>query len=178
MRNSLLKAVALTLFLLTGCSANVTRHGYQIDPKKQVAECATPIKLKADLTNSDIQKLGMIDVYDANLVSVNCDESIVLGMLKTDSCHLGADMINITEERQPDYIFSVCYRVKADFIKFKSAPSSTLLASDPQYDWAKVQARGAISKQKGNNAYFGAVVGGAAGGAVGGAVAIGANASH
>lgn len=163
----------LFLLFLTGCAANVSRHGYQIDPKKQIAECSTPIKLRADLSNSDVQKLGMIDVYDANLVSANCDESIVLGILKNDSCQLGADLINITKERQPDYIFSVCYQVKADFIKFKTPPSSGMLVSDPQYDWAKVQERGAASKQKGTRAYaiaVGAGVGGAVGAGIGGAV--------
>jgi hypothetical protein len=161
----------LIIIILYGCSANVARYGYKLNQTEVIPECSTPIKLKAEFDQSEVKKLGSIKVYDANLVSKNCDEESVLTIAKRDACHLGADVINITRENQPDYFWSVCYRIKADFLKFNDPQQAETIESDPQYEWRKVQKRGAISRRKGKQAYGMAVGAGVAGGLGGGAAA-------
>jgi len=155
------------LFGLGGCSPGVSRYGYTIKEDQKVEDCPMPFKLKFSIT--DTKKLGNIEVYDHNLISSNCDIFTVLSILKRDGCYLGADLINITEEKYPDYIWSVCYRVKADFIKIDKGETKGL-ESDPQYDLAKLKQEGEASRKRGNAAYINAVGAGLVGGAVGGAM--------
>ena len=42
---------------------------------------------------------------------------------------LGADVVNIVEEKKPDFLNS-CYRVKAEFLKFNDAEFISSLQSD------------------------------------------------
>ena len=160
------KTICLIAFMLTaiGCAANVSRHGYQIDSGKKILSCDTPIKLNASFDKKDVITLGSIEVSDGNLISKDCDEETVLNIVRQDSCQLAADVINLTEEIQPDYFFSVCYRIKADFLKFNIAPIGQAIVSDPQYEWEKVRERGAISRQRGAAAYGAAIGSGIAGG--------------
>lgn len=128
-----------------------------------------PFKLKFSLAENETKKLGNIEVYDHNLISSNCDIYTVLSILKGDGCYLGADYINITEEKYPDYIWSVCYRVKAEFVKTDKGKTEKF-ESDPQYDFAKLKQEGEVSRRRGNAAYMNAVGGGLVGGVVGGAI--------
>lgn len=155
---------------LCGCSAGVSRVGYSIDEQRNMSKCNIPIKLKAYFNDGEFDKMGAISIYDYNLISVDCDIAIALGTIKQDACYLGADVINITEEKYPDYVWSVCYRVNADFIKLHDRQQAQNIQSDPQYEWTKIEKEGAISRQIGKAAYWGAVGAGAIGGAVGGAM--------
>ncbi len=170
MKKSILIILVILFTGLCSCSPGVSRYGYTLKEEQLVADCTVPIKLKFLYKEDDMNKLGSIEVYDHNLISTNCDIYTVLNILKRDACYLGADLIDITKEKYPDYIFSVCYRVKADFLKFSKSQQTQKFESDPQYDWEKIRVEGEISRKKGNAAYWSAVGAGAAGGAVGGAM--------
>jgi hypothetical protein len=75
--------------------------------------------------------LGSIQAYDTGF-STYCDEAYILEIFCEDACTLGADVINITEEHQPDMVSS-CYRARAQFLRFKDREKAKGLLSDAKY---------------------------------------------
>ncbi|HJV67435.1 MAG TPA: hypothetical protein VJ550_16990 [Geomonas sp.] len=164
--NALFRGVGSCLVVaLCGCSLGISRIGYSVaEPQVTVPQCNVPIKLKAHFKEGEVKTLGTVIAHDHYLSAEDCDIESVLDKIKRDACYLGADLINITEEKQPDYNWSICYRVNADFIKLINAKDARNLESDPQYDWGKVKEEGARSREKGKNAYWKALGSGIIGG--------------
>jgi len=121
--------------LVSGCAAGITRTGYQL-PKGQTSKdlqrCPIAIQCNAKYDTNDVEVLGSIHAYDTGL-STDCDEAYVLDIFCREACMVGADLINITEEKQPNILTSTCYRAKAVFLRFKDREKAKGLLSDPKY---------------------------------------------
>lgn len=155
MKRVALACTAACLVASTGCQLGITRIGYTVAETQSAAQsCQVRFRLKARFDELEVTKLGTIVVHDHNLSSQECDIATVLGMLRRDACYLGADVVNITEEKQPDYVWSICYRATADFLRMNDPKKAEGMQSDPRYDWAKIEREGAIARQKGKNAYW------------------------
>ncbi len=154
--------------LSAGCSASITRHGYEIDASRTVSSCTgVIIKKNAALAQDAAEVLGMIVAKDSGF-SASCSEFDVLSIFIVDACSINAHMINIVEEDQPDF-WSTCYRAKAELIKVKDPAMLSDVKSDPQYTPELIQDRSKITKARNRGMFVGGVLGGAVGGAIGAA---------
>ena len=120
--------------LLAGCAAGITRTGYKPTPNQSPG--GTPgrpiaIQSHAIYNSDDVVVLGSIHVYDTGF-STACDEADVLGIFLKDASALDADLIDITEEKEPDFLSS-CYRARATFLHFKDREKAKSLVSDAKY---------------------------------------------
>lgn len=119
---------------LGGCASVMTRYGYELKdiPKRDASlGCSIPVKKNFQYHRDDVEVLGSIKAGDSGL-SFECGKGYVLGIFRQEACALGADLINITYERNLD-IWSSCYRAKADFLRFKDRTKVSVLESDPDY---------------------------------------------
>jgi hypothetical protein len=94
----------------------------------------------------------------------------VLGIFRKDACGLGADIVNIREEKQPSFWWSTCYRAKADLLRCKDKNFLAQIKSDPQYTPELVNERSKKTTIL-NAAGIGAA-GGVAGGVLGAGIAV------
>jgi hypothetical protein len=156
---------------LSGCVSGISRTGYRL-PADQASDEITnhPIAIKCDAhySTNDVVLLGSIHAYDTGF-STRCDEEYVLGIFCEEGRILGADVINITEERQPD-VWSTCYQAKAQFLRFKDRKKAMGISSDPKYAPDLVAERSKESVDL-TTAVIEIGVFGGIGGAVGGAMA-------
>ena len=149
--------------LVSGCAAGITRTGYQL-PKSQeenkLQRCPIAIQCHAKYDTNNIVVLGSIHEYDTGF-SVYCDEAYILDIFCREGCMLGADIINITEEHQPD-LWSTCYRAKAEFLRFKDKDRERAkeLLSDPKYAPNLIIERSAKSKKRTRELITAGVLGG------------------
>jgi hypothetical protein len=146
------------------CGCGYSRIGYSVSSQPAVEHCNVPIKKKAHFNEGDVKTLGTVIAHDHYLNAEECDIEAVLGRIRVDACYLKADLINITYDEQPDYNWSICYRVEADLIKLTNPKDAKNIESDPQYEWAKVKEQGALSREKAKNAYWKALGKGLIGG--------------
>jgi len=147
-----------------GCSASIRRHGYAVPEGQPRADCAMPIRNDPTLDLSGFDVVGRIEAGDGGF-STDCDEEVVLREFARDACHLGADLINVTEEKRPDF-WSTCYRAKADFLRRKDRDGPPL-ASDEKYAPRDVHERAQETHRRNRDV----ILNGAAAGVVGGVVA-------
>lgn len=117
-----MKQIVLLIFvgllsLSMGCSASITRYGYNINEiTATIPECDDIIiKKKVTLSGNNTIVVGKIEAADSGF-STACSEEYVLNIFKRDAYALGAHIINITEDAQPS-IWSTCYRATAEFDK-------------------------------------------------------------
>ncbi len=112
--------VTVLLLLLFGCDAQITREGYKAEDLGETSQpdCCVAIKNNININREEVEVLGKIKASDTGF-STACDEEYVLDIFGEDACALGADIINIVEEEQPDYFWSTCYRAKAEFLRLK-----------------------------------------------------------
>jgi len=139
MRISVLTMLVFSQLVLLGCSAGISRSVYVQRSDRIYSPCDAVIINNLKIDQNEIEILGKAKVFDTGF-SVKCDEEFVLSILRKEACALGADVINITEEKYPDS-WSTCYRAKAEFIRLRKSQSLTSLKSDPQYDPWKVSLR-------------------------------------
>jgi hypothetical protein len=168
MKNITMGLLISVLSGLFGCNASITRHGYTINDLETNLEPCTNIiiKHKASFTEDVAPVVGRIEAADSGF-STACSEAYVLGIFRKDACVLNANIINITEETQPNF-WSSCYRAKADLLRCKDKIALADIKSDPQYTAELISDRSAKTAIM-NAAAFG-VIGGVIGGAIGGAV--------
>jgi hypothetical protein len=124
----------ILLFVVCGCAAGITRIDYKQDESikiEDVQKCSIAIKYKAFYKEEDVEILGMITSYDQG-VSIDCSEIKVLYIFYKDGCYLGADLINVIEEKYPDQK-SLCYRAIAQFVRFKDRKKVYELETDSRY---------------------------------------------
>jgi len=146
------------VILLCGCAVGVLRHGYVLDPALEGKSCNVAIKRDFKFADLEMKVLGNIEVYD-NLLSVDCDERAVFDTVIADACALRADVINVTGEKQPDYFWTMCYRVNAQFLRLADPEQAIQIESDPHYEMAAIQQRASISTQRAGQAYAIGMVG-------------------
>jgi hypothetical protein len=162
----LLKTLAAAILcgiavLMSGCGAGISRTGYQLPANtdsKKLEKCPIAIKSNAQYDSKDVELLGSIHSYD-NGFSTDCDEAYCLDIFCREGCLLSADVINITEEKQPD-LWSTCYRARADFLRFKNRDMAKSLYSDPHYAPELIIARSVKTGKRTKGAITGAVLAG------------------
>ena len=167
-------ALAVAVIIVSGCAAGITRTGYQL-PKGQnprdLQRRPIVIQCNANYDTNDVVVLGSIHAYDTGF-STDCDEAFVLDILNRDACMLQADLINITEEKQPNPLTSTCYRAKATFLRFKDREKAKSIVSDAKYAPEEIAKRVAATHKRNQEVMVGTVVGAVGGGIIGG-VAVG-----
>lgn len=148
--------------LVSGCAPGITRTGYQI-PASQTARDLSqrPIAIQCDVhyNTNDVVVLGSIHAYDTGL-SVDCDEAAILDIFCRDGKMLGADVIDITEEHQPNPLTSTCYRAKATFLRFNDREKARNLVSDAKYAPNLIIERSAKFSKRNQEVIAGSVLGG------------------
>jgi hypothetical protein len=150
--------------LLSGCAAGITRTGYQAPANaaaKNLEKCPIAIQDNVKLDPNDMQVLGAIQSYDTGF-STDCDEAYTLDIFCQEGCMLGADIVNITAEKQPD-LWSTCYRAKAEFLRFKDREKAKGLYSDARYAPKLIIERSVKSNKRTQEMIAATVFGGALG---------------
>ena len=167
---SLILSLSGAAFFISGCAPGITRIGYQLPPGTTPADLPEhPIAIRCDwkYDTNDVTILGSIHAYDTGF-SVHCDEATILDIFRREGSILDADVIDITEEHEPNPLTSTCYRARATFLRFKDRAKSINLVSDPKYAPDEIAKRAAAAHERNEKAVAGAMIGGAVGGAIGG----------
>lgn len=150
MRFLMRATLSILAFSLVACTGpvGITREGYEPptdEALNQACDCKIALKNNASFAENDVEVLGAVKFYDTGF-SVVCDEEYVLSLASLEACTLGADLVNIIEDKQPDH-WSTCYRAKADFLLLENRDEATALTSDNRYDWRLVQERARSGRQ-------------------------------
>jgi hypothetical protein len=141
--------------LLAGCAPTVTRMGYSAGAVA-ADSCRVALKKAWDFDSTKIKSLGSIEVGEASFAR-NCSEREILGLLRREACGLGANVVNITEEKRPDAA-STCYRARADFLKITDSALLATVGSDSVYSGWKVEARVAMASERNSQTLVAALI--------------------
>jgi hypothetical protein len=162
MKIAMIMVLCSAAILLSGCAAGITRTGYQLPPNqnsKDLQRCPIAIQCNAKYDINDVVVLGSIHAYDTGL-STDCDEAYVLDIFCREACSVGADLIDITEEHEPNPLTSTCYRARATFLRFKDRAEAKGLVSDAKYAPNLIIERSAKFSKRDKEVIAGAVLGG------------------
>jgi hypothetical protein len=127
--------------------------GYQVAQSQPVPNCKVAVKFKAQV--KDPKVLGKISAHEPGF-GTTCGKEFVIEQFQRDACQIGANLINITEQRHADF-WSTCYRAKAELLNVKGIAFST----DPEYRSLAMQKQDHEDSVK-----AGAMIGGAVGAGV------------
>jgi hypothetical protein len=155
-------------FFVSGCAPGITRTGYQLPAGQTTKDLPRrPIAIQCDVNydTNDVTVLGSIHAYDTG-ISVDCDEAAILDIFCREGNMLGADIVDITEEHQPNPLTSTCYRAKATFLRFKDREKAKNLVSDAKYAPNLIIERAAKFSKRNKEVIAGAVIGGLLGGLI------------
>jgi outer membrane lipoprotein SlyB len=162
MKTTLLMVQCCAAILASGCAAGISRTGYQLPPgqtSKDLPKRPIAIQDNVKYDTNDVVVLGSIHAYD-NGFSTDCDEATILDIFCREGNMLGADVIDITQEKQPNPLTSTCYRAKAKFLRFKDREKAKNLVSDAKYAPEAIIERSAKFSNRNNEVIAGAVLGG------------------
>jgi hypothetical protein len=162
MKITLIMVLCGTVLFLSGCAAGISRTGYQLpagQTSKDLSKRPVAIRCEWKYDTNDVVVLGTIHDYDTGF-STDCDEVYVLDIFCREGSMLGADIINITEEKQPSVWTSTCYRAKAEFLRFKDREKAKDLVSDAKYAPELIIDRSAKYSKRTKEVLIGAVGGG------------------
>ena len=155
-------SIALIYILMSGCSAGISRHGYSPTDHQAPANCRILVLGYIPFDAARMELLGSVDLYDTGL-SLYCDEEYGIELMKKEACLVGADIVNITDEKFPDF-WSTCYRAKANLIRLKNREEVALIEADPHYSRAKVRERSMETWARIQDAIQAGMIGGIMGG--------------
>jgi len=162
MKPALLMALCCASILASGCAAGISRTGYQLpagQTSKDLPKRPIAIRCEWKYDTNDVVTLGTIHDYDTGF-STDCDEVYVLDVFCREGSMLGADIINITQEKQPSPWTSTCYRAKAEFLRFKDREKAIGLVSDAKYAPEAIIERAAKYSKRNTEVLAGEVAGG------------------
>ena len=167
--------ISLIVFVV-GCTSGISRKNY--DYSKMLNQASdgpwrVAIKFCAKYDRAEVEILGTVKAWDTGF-STECDEEYVLGVFCNEAAIVKADLVNITEEKQPSE-WSTCYRAKAQLIRFKDRTKVKNLYSDITYTQPFLGQRAEVNREKNKERMQRAVISGVVGGAVGGAIVPGLN---
>jgi len=165
MKLALMMILCCAAILASGCAAGITRTGYQLPPgqtSENLPKRPIAIQYQAKFDTNDVIILGTIHDYDTGF-STKCDEATVLDIFCREGSMVGADLIDITEEKLPNPWTSTCYRATAAFLRFKDREKAESLVSDAQYSPEEVAKRVAAANKRNEEIVVGAVAGGLVG---------------
>ncbi len=163
--------IAASQSLALGCAPVVTRSGYTAADVKADAQCNVRFEYRSQLTAEEAREIGRIRVGDSGF-SRHCSESEVRQIVRRDACGVGADIVDIQDEKAPS-MMATCYHVDARLLALRAGSNvSSPLASTPQLGGSADSLR--TKRAKANSRAFvrnaiiiGVVVGVAAGVAAG-----------
>jgi outer membrane lipoprotein SlyB len=162
MKITLMMVLCCAALFVSGCAAGISRTGYQL-PTTQITKDLPrrPIVIQCNVhyNTNDVEILGSIHDYDTGF-STDCDEAAILDIFCREGSMLGADLINITEEKQPSIWTSTCYRAKAEFLRFKDREKVKGLVSDAKYAPDLIIKRSVAAGKRNREVIAGAVFGG------------------
>ncbi|HTR40197.1 MAG TPA: tetratricopeptide repeat protein [Pseudomonadales bacterium] len=150
MKAALIIVLSCVVIFLSGCASGISRSGYSKPsgpPPSDIASRKIVIQCNARYNQNDVVVLGSIHAYDTGF-STRCDEPYILGIFCEEGRILGADVVNITEEKQPSIWWSSCYQAKAQFLRFKDPEMAKGLVSDAKYAPDLVAARAGEAKEE------------------------------
>jgi len=104
--------------------------------------------------------VGQIKLGESGF-STKCKESDAIQILQREAATVGADLINIVEEKRPDAISS-CYRCKATFYKYRKP--GNLVAGSEWYTTKNIDTRSKEDEKKNTALILGGIIGGIIGG--------------
>jgi len=162
MKITLLMALCGAAVLASGCAAGISRTGYKLPPNQNAnALPRRPIAIRCEMqyNTNDLEVLGSIHAYDTGF-STDCDEAAVLDIFCREGNMLGADIVDITEEKQPSVWTSSCYRARATFLRYRDRGKAKDLVSDPKYAPDLIIDRSIASGKRTREVITGAVLGG------------------
>lgn len=162
MKPTLAMVLCGAVALLSGCAVGIERTGYKLPAGQTSSNLPRrPIAIQCDVhyNTNDVVVLGSIHAYDTGL-SIDCDEAAVLDTFCREANMLGADVVDITEEKQPSVWTSTCYRAKAEFLRFKDREKARNLVSDAKYAPELIVERSAKFSKRSREVIAGAVFGG------------------
>lgn len=165
MKTPILLVLCGAAVLVSCCAPGITRTGYQLPAGQTTRDLPRrPIAIQCDVhyNTNDVIVLGSIHAYDTGL-SVDCDEAAILDIFCREGNMLGADVVDITEEHQPNPMTSTCYRAKATFLRFKDREKAKNLVSDAKYAPNLIIERSAKFSKRSKEIIAGAVLGGVLG---------------
>jgi hypothetical protein len=161
------------IVLITGCTHIIRRDGYSLNDTANtdcqvVFEKFTPVDTTAD------KVIGKIKVTDSGF-SFACGEDDALEIFKKEACGAGANVVNIIEEKRPDFISS-CYRAEALLILRTSANDSGVTPTAHQHEVDSSSVAGRVREDHTRNAQM--ITGGILGGILAGVITALLFASH
>jgi len=148
--------------IFTGCAVGIERTGYKLPPGQTSNNLPRrPIAIQSNVlySTNDVEVLGSIRSYDTGF-STDCDEAGVLDTFCREANMLNADIVDITEEKQPSVWTSTCYRAAAEFLRFKDREKAGNLVSDARYAPELIVERSAKFSKRSQEVIAGAVFGG------------------
>lgn len=154
--------LCVALAFLSGCAVGIERTGYQLPPGQTSKDLPRrPIAIQCDVhyRTNDVEVLGSIHAYDTGF-STDCDEATVLDIFCREGNLLDADVIDITEENQPNVWTSTCYRARATFLRYTDRAEAKDLVSDAKYAPDQIVERSAKYSKRSKEVITGAVFGG------------------
>jgi len=162
MKITLMMLLCCAALFISGCAAGISRTGYQLpagQTSKDLPRRPIAIQRNAYYNTNDVEVLGSIHDYDTGF-STDCDEATILDIFCKDGAMLRADVVNITEEEQPNPWTSTCYRAKTTFLRFKDREKAKNLVSDAKYAPELIIERSAKYSKRNKEVITGAVFGG------------------
>ncbi len=103
------------IMAFVACAPEVTRIGYTPDAAADNDNRSIKILKYATIDESLYEQIGTITISDGKF-SRNCDEDAVINLLKDEASRISADLVNITNSKQPSSL-SKCYQVTAIFYR-------------------------------------------------------------
>jgi len=148
------------ILAISSCSFKVNRTGYQKTDTNLNSSVAIPIQRYQPIPDSVARVVGEIKLGESGF-STRCKESDAIHILQREAATVGADLINIVEEKRPDVISS-CYRCKATFYKYIK-PGNAVSGSE-WYAAKNIDTRAKEDRKKTTALIWGGVIGGIIGG--------------
>ena len=75
--------------------------------------CSILLERQAEINEKQGRMVGLIELYDTGL-TLRCNQKKAFAILRREGCSLGANVVNLVQERTMDFVSS-CYQVKAEF---------------------------------------------------------------
>jgi len=130
--------LVVMIVLTISCAPKIIRHGYEIT-QEQKNNCDIAITQNKEFTEDVTEIISRIEIDDTGF-TVNCDEKEIINILKTEGCSMNADVINIIQEKRPDF-WSTCYRASAEFIRLNENVNNEPIMSDAKYQESEINKR-------------------------------------
>jgi len=114
--------IAIALFFFIGCTHIVLRTGYPTENTNKSGNCDVKFLRDAPVDTINGKLLGKVRVTDSGF-SFACGEDDALEIFRKEACRVGANTVNIIDEKRPD-ILSSCYRATALLISIQNVAGS------------------------------------------------------